>query len=58
MNDLKENAKAAADTSIMVAEGVFSGLLLMAVPLLLIGTAVGVGMLLLKKPIQAIGGAI
>jgi len=55
MSDLTDNAKRAADTSIMVAEGVASGFLLMAVPLLLIGVAVGVGMLLLRRPIEALG---
>tara|TARA_R110000824_G_scaffold129597_1_gene291111 strand:+ start:11150 stop:11323 length:174 start_codon:yes stop_codon:yes gene_type:complete len=56
MSDLEDNAKRAANSSMMVAEGVLSGFILMAVPLLFVGVAVGLGILLLRKPIEAIGG--
>ena len=37
MSDLEDNAKRAANSSMMVAEGVLSGFILMAVPLLFCG---------------------
>ena len=53
---LTTTAATAAGLAPKVAEGVASGFVLMALPLLLMGTAVGLGLQLVRTPNRALGG--
>lgn len=54
---LWDYTKSAGSQAGMWAEGVLSGFLLMLVPLLLIGAAVGISLFVVKAPVRALGGA-
>ena len=51
-NSFKDNANAAVNMTGHVIEGVGSGILLIAVPLLSLGMAVALGLLLVRAPIK------
>ena len=55
-NNIEDYTKSAVNTAPMVVEGIMSGFILMALPMLLLGTVVGISLLALKAPVRALGG--
>ena len=56
MSELTDNVQFSANAAPAVIQGVLSGFIIMAVPLTLIGVAVGLGQLLIRTPIKVLGG--
>jgi hypothetical protein len=52
MSKIVENTKSAVETAPLIAEGVVSGFVLMALPLLLMGMAAGLGLRICSWPIR------
>ena len=55
-NNIEEYTKSAINSAPMIVQGITSGFILMALPMLLLGTVVGVSLLALKVPMRALGG--
>ena len=55
-NNIEEYTKSAINSAPMIVQGITSGFILMALPMLLLGTVVGVSLLALKVPMRAVGG--
>ena len=55
-NNIEEYTKSAINSAPMIVQGIASGFILMALPMLLLGTVVGVSLLALKVPMRALGG--
>ena len=56
-DEFSDNANSAIRSATYVVEGVGTGLLIMTVPLLTLGFAVAVGVLLVRTPLKAVAGA-
>lgn len=56
MADDSNPVNAAIDGAGFVVEGVGTGLLLMTIPLLTLGFAVAIGVLLVRTPVKALSG--
>ena len=56
VNNIEEYTKSAINSAPMIVQGITSGFILMALPMLLLGTVVGVSLLALKVPMRALGG--
>ena len=54
-NNIEEYTKSAINSAPMIVQGITSGFILMALPMLLLGTVVGVSLLALKVPMRALG---
>ena len=54
-DEFSDNANAAIQSATYVVEGVGTGLLIMTIPLLTLGFAVAVGVLLVRTPLKAVG---
>lgn len=57
MTELKDNLKGVADGTPLVLEGVFTGFLMMAIPVFSIGVVVGLSLLLFKTPLRTLSEA-
>ena len=55
-NNIEEYTKSAINSAPMIVQGITSGFILMALPMLLLGTVLGVSLLALKVPMRALGG--
>ena len=55
-NNIEDYTKSAVNQAPKVVEGIMSGFILMALPMLLLGTVVGINLLAMKAPIRAFGG--
>ena len=55
-SDFTESAEEAAESVVFVVEGVLGGFLKMALPVLLLGLAVGVSVRLFRVPVERLGG--
>ena len=55
-SSIEDYTKSAVNTAPMVVEGIMSGFVLMALPMLLLGTVVGISLLAIKVPMRALGG--
>ena len=55
-SSVENYTKSAVNTAPMVVEGIMSGFVLMALPMLLLGTVVGISLLAIKVPMRALGG--
>ena len=55
-NNIEDYTKSAINSAPMVVQGITSGFILMAVPMLLLGVVVGISLLALKVPLRALGG--
>ena len=55
-NNLEDYTKSAVNTAPMVVEGIVSGFILMLLPMLLLGTVVGISLLAVRTPVRALGG--
>ena len=55
-NNIEEYTKSAINAAPLIVQGITSGFILMALPMLLLGTVVGVSLLALKVPMRALGG--
>jgi len=56
VSNIEDYTKSAINQAPKVVEGIASGFILMLLPMLLLGTVVGISMLALKVPIRAFGG--
>lgn len=56
MSELTENVKFASNLAPKSIQGVLSGVAIMLVPLAMIGIAVGIGLLVVRTPINVLGG--
>lgn len=57
-NNFTESAEEAAENAVFVVEGVLGGFLKMAVPVLLLGLAVGLSIRLFRVPVERLGGGL
>jgi hypothetical protein len=55
-NNIEDYTKSAINSAPMVVQGITSGFILMALPMLLLGTVVGISLLALRVPVRALGG--
>ena len=55
-SSVEDYTKSAVNSAPMVVEGIMSGFVLMALPMLLLGTVVGISLLAIKVPMRALGG--
>jgi hypothetical protein len=55
-SDFTESAEEAAENAVFVVEGVLGGFLKMAVPVVLLGFAVGLSIRLFRVPVERLGG--
>ena len=55
-SDFTESAEEAAETAVFSVEGVLGGFVKMALPVLLLGLAVGISIRLFRIPVQRLGG--
>ena len=53
---LGDYTKSAVNNAGLVSEGVVSGVVIMALPMLLMGLGIGLGLLLIRTPVKIIGG--
>ena len=55
-NNIEDYTKSAINSAPMIVQGITSGFILMALPMLLLGTVVGISLLALRVPVRALGG--
>ena len=55
-SDFTESAEEAAENAVFIVEGVLGGFVKMALPVLLLGLAVGISIRLFRIPVQRLGG--
>ncbi len=55
-NNIEDYTKSAINSAPMVAQGIASGFILMLLPMLMMGTVIGISMLALKVPMKVLGG--
>ena len=55
-SDFTESAEEAAENAMFIVEGVLGGFLKMALPVLLLGLAIGVSVRLFRVPVERLGG--
>tara|TARA_R100000900_G_scaffold145676_2_gene132195 strand:- start:445 stop:624 length:180 start_codon:yes stop_codon:yes gene_type:complete len=58
MSEFVEEAKENLSKASSIVEGIASGLLIMVVPMLAIGVAVGIGLFVLRTPAKLLDGVV
>lgn len=55
-SDFTQSAEEAAESAVFVVEGILGGFVKMALPVLLLGLAVGISVRLFRVPVERLGG--